>query len=125
MGMMQEFKEFAVKGNMMDMAVGILIGAGFGKIVNSLVNDIIMPPVGMMLGQADFSNLYINLSGKTYESLAAAKAAGAPTMNVGMFINTCLDFTIMAFAVFLMVKQMNRLRTAEGDGNPSTASPGN
>ncbi|MBM3810048.1 MAG: large conductance mechanosensitive channel protein MscL [Acidimicrobiia bacterium] len=113
--MMKEFRDFAVQGNMMDMAVGILIGAGFGKIVNSLVTDILMPPVGMLVGQVDFTNLYINLSGKTYESLAAAKAAGAPTMNIGLFINTCLDFAIMALAVFLMVKQMNRLRSEEAE----------
>jgi large conductance mechanosensitive channel len=110
MGMMQEFKEFAVQGNVVDMAVGIIIGAGFGKIVNSLVTDIVMPPVGMLLGQADFTNLYINLSGKQYESLAAAKAAGAPTINIGLFINSCLDFAIMAFVIFLMIRQMNRLR---------------
>ncbi|MBK5291278.1 MAG: large conductance mechanosensitive channel protein MscL [Acidobacteriia bacterium] len=111
--MMQEFKQFAVQGNAMDMAVGIIIGAGFGKIVNSLVADIIMPPIGMLMGQADFSNLYINLSGKQYESLAAAKAAGAATMNIGVFINTCLDFTILAFVIFLMIKQMNRIRKQE------------
>ncbi len=114
MGMMQEFKEFAVQGNAVDMAVGIIIGAGFGKIVNSLVTDIIMPPVGMLTGQRDFSNLYINLSGGQYENLAAAKAAGAATMNIGVFINTCLDFGILAFVIFMMIRQMNRLRTQEG-----------
>jgi len=112
--MMKEFREFAVQGNVMDMAVGIIIGAAFGKIVTSLVNDVIMPPVGLLLGKADFSSLFINLSDKPFESLAAAKAAGAPTINIGVFINTCLDFAIMGFVIFLMVKQMNKLRKQEG-----------
>ena len=113
MSIMKEFREFAVQGNVVDMAVGIIIGAAFGKIVNSLVNDVIMPPVGLLLGKTDFSSLFINLSEKPYESLAAAKAAGAPTINIGVFINTCLDFAIMAFVIFLMVKQMNKLRRRE------------
>ncbi|HYG73740.1 MAG TPA: large-conductance mechanosensitive channel protein MscL [Planctomycetota bacterium] len=108
--MLKEFKEFAVKGNVLDMAVGIVIGAAFGKIVSSFVADVLMPPIGMMLGKLDFSNLFISLSGKQYESLKAAKDAGAPTINYGLFLNTVLDFTIVAFAIFLLVKQVNRWR---------------
>jgi len=107
--MWKEFKEFAMRGNVVDLAVGVIIGAAFGKIVTSLVNDIIMPPLGLVLGRVDFSNLYIDLSGKTYASLAAAKAAGAPTLNYGVFINNVIDFLIVAFAVFLLVRGINRL----------------
>ncbi len=107
--MFKEFKEFAMRGNVVDMAVGIIIGAAFGKIVTSAVNDLIMPPIGLLLGGIDFADLFISLNGKTYGSLATAKAAGAPTLNYGTFINTILDFLIVAFVVFLMVKQMNRL----------------
>lgn len=110
--MLKEFKEFAVKGNVIDLAVGIIIGAAFGKIVSSLVNDIIMPPVGKLLGKVDFSNLFINLSGTSYASLAEAKKAGAATINYGLFLNTCLEFLIVAFAVFLLVQQINRLKKA-------------
>lgn len=110
MGFIDEFKEFAIKGNAIDLAVGVVIGAAFGKITTSLVNDIIMPPVGLMLGRVDFADLYINLSDKTYPSLAAAKEAGAPTINYGAFLNTCLDFLIIALAIFIVVKQINRLR---------------
>ena len=113
MSMMQEFKAFAVQGNMVDMAVGVIIGAGFGKIVTSLTNDIIMPPVGLLLGKVDFANLFIDLSGKRFDTLALAKAAGAPTINIGLFINTCLDFLIMAFVIFIVIRQMNRMRKAE------------
>ena len=108
--MFKEFKEFATKGNVLDMAVGIIIGAAFGKIVNSLVEDIIMPPVGLLLGKVDFANLYLNLSGQQWESLEAAKKAGAPIIRYGVFINQTLTFLIVAFAVFLMVKAVNRLR---------------
>ena len=108
--MLKEFKEFAIKGNVVDMAVGIIIGAAFGKIVSSFVNDIIMPPIGMLLGGADFTNLFIDLSGKHYATLAEATAAGAPVIRYGVFINTVLDFLIVAFAIFLVVKQINRLR---------------
>ena len=112
--MFKEFKEFAVKGNVMDMAVGIVIGAAFGAIVTSFVNDVIMPPVGLLLGNVDFTNLFMVLKeGKIpapYESLAAAKAAGAVTMNIGVFINTIISFLIVAFAVFLVVKNVNRLK---------------
>ena len=106
--MLKEFKEFAMRGNVLDMAVGIIIGAAFGKIVNSLVNDIIMPPIGRLLGKVDFSSLFINLSGQEVPSLAAAKEMGAPTLNYGVFINTVIDFVIVAFAIFLLIKQVNR-----------------
>jgi large conductance mechanosensitive channel len=108
--MFKEFKEFALKGNVIDLAIGIIIGAAFNKVVQSFVNDIIMPPLGMILGNMDFSALFINLSGKTYETLSEAKKAGAATINYGLFINTIVDFTIMAFVVFIMVKQINRLK---------------
>ena len=110
MGFVQEFKEFAVKGNALDLAVGVIIGAAFGKVVTSLTNDILMPPIGLLLGKVDFSQLYINLSGTPYPSLAAAKEAGAPTINYGVFIQSCLDFLIVALAIFIVVKQFNRLR---------------
>jgi len=108
--MLKEFKEFAMKGNVLDMAVGIIIGAAFGKIVTSFVGDVLMPPLGLLLGKVDFTNLFINLSGKSYATLAEAKAAGAATLNIGVFINTIIDFIFVAFAVFLLVKQVNRLR---------------
>lgn len=108
--MLKEFKEFALRGNMLDMAVGIILGAAFGKVVTSLVSDILMPPVGLLLGQADFTNLYWSLSPGTYATLEEAKAAGAVTINYGVFLNTVLDFVLVALAVFLLVKQFNRLR---------------
>ena len=106
-----EFKTFAVKGNVIDMAVGIIIGAAFGKVVNSIVADIIMPPVGWLMGKVDFTNLYISLSGNNdYPTLAAAQAAGETTINYGLFINTIINFVIVAFAVFLLIKFINKLR---------------
>jgi len=108
--MIKEFREFAVKGSVLDMAVGIIIGAAFGKIVNSLVEDVIMPPVGLLLGKVDFSSLFVSLNGQHYDSLTAAKQAGAPTLNYGLFLNNILSFLIVAFAVFLLVKGVNRLR---------------
>jgi large conductance mechanosensitive channel len=105
--MLKEFKEFAMRGNVLDMAVGIIIGAAFGKIISSFVADILMPPLGLLLGKVDFSSLFVSLSG-TYPSLAAAKAAGAPTLNYGVFLNTVLDFLIVAFAIFLLIRQVNR-----------------
>jgi large conductance mechanosensitive channel len=111
--MLKEFKEFAMRGSVMDLAVGIIIGGAFGKIVTSLVNDIIMPPIGLLLGKVDFAGLFIILSDKNYATLREAKAAGAATINYGIFINTLLDFILVAFAVFLMVKQINRLRRVE------------
>lgn len=108
--MFKEFKEFALKGNVIDLAIGIIIGAAFNKVVQSLVNDMIMPLVGLLIGKMDFSALFVNLSGKQFESLAEAKKAGAATLNYGLFINTLVDFLIMALVVFFMVKQINRLK---------------
>jgi large conductance mechanosensitive channel len=107
--MLKEFKEFAMRGNVVDMAIGVILGAAFGKIVSSMVSDILMPPLGMLLGRVDFSSLFINLSGQAYPSLAAAKAAGAPTINYGVFLQTMLDFVLVAFAIFLVVRQVNVL----------------
>ena len=108
-----EFKTFAVKGNVIDMAVGIIIGAAFGKVVNSIVADIIMPPIGWLMGKVDFTNLYISLSGNNdYPTLAAAQAAGETTINYGLFINTIINFIIVAFAVFLLIKFINKLRAS-------------
>ena len=111
--MLKEFKEFAMRGNVLDMAVGIIIGAAFGKIVGSFVEDILMPPLGMLLGKVDFSNLFVSLGGQHFDSLAAAKQAGAATVNYGMFFNHVFNFMIVAFAVFLLVRQVNRLKRAE------------
>ena len=115
--MLKEFKEFAMRGNVVDMAVGIIIGAAFGTIVKSLVDDIIMPPIGLLLGNVDFSNLFAVIkAGKVigpYETLAAAKAAGAVTINIGIFLNTIISFVIVAFSVFLIIKQLNALKKKE------------
>jgi large conductance mechanosensitive channel len=108
--MWKEFKEFALRGNVIDMSIGIIIGAAFGAIVTSFVNDILMPPIGRLLGNVDFSNLFINLSGQPYATLEEAQAAGAATINYGLFINTVLDFIIVAFVVFLFVRQVNRMK---------------
>jgi large conductance mechanosensitive channel len=105
-----EFREFAMRGNVVDLAVGIIIGAAFGKIITSLVNDILMPPIGLLLGRVDFSNLFLNLSGQPYGSLAEAKAAGAPTINYGVFLNNVIDFIIVAFVIFLLIRLINELR---------------
>jgi large conductance mechanosensitive channel len=110
MGLLKEFREFAVKGNAVDMAVGLIIGAAFGKIVTSLVSDIIMPPLGLLLGKVDFASMFVNLSATHYPTLAAAKAAGAPTLNYGLFINAVIDFVIVAFAIFLVIRQINQLK---------------
>ena len=118
--MLKAFKEFIMRGNVVDLAVGLIIGAAFGKIVTSLVNDILMPPLGLVLGKMDFSGLFINLSGTTYPSLAAAKAAGAPTINYGAFINTIVDFLIVAAAIFFIVLQVARLRKRQEAPPPST-----
>ena len=109
-GFFQEFKEFALRGNVVDLAVGIIIGVAFGAVVNSLVEDVIMPPLGLIVGNVDFSDLFINLSGEDYASLAAAREAGAPVIAYGTFINVLINFVVVAFAVFLLVKGMNRLR---------------
>jgi large conductance mechanosensitive channel len=108
--MLQEFKKFALQGNVLDMAVGIIIGAAFGKIVSSLVSDVLMPPIGLIVGNLDFSGLFLNLSGQPYDTLVQAKAAGAPTVNYGLFLNNIIDFVIVAFVIFLLVKQFNRLK---------------
>jgi large conductance mechanosensitive channel len=114
--MFKEFKEFAVRGNVLDLAVGLVIGAAFGKIVTSLVNDVLMPPLGLVIKRVDFKELFVNLSGIPYRTMAEAKAAGSPTLNYGLFLNTMLEFVIVAFAVFLVVRTVNRLRTQ----NPTT-----
>lgn len=106
--MLKEFKQFAMRGNVLDMAVGIIIGAAFGKIVTSFVSDVIMPPFGRVLGKVDFSDLFLNISGQHYDSLAAAKAAGAATINYGLFLNTVIDFLIVAFVIFLIIRQVNK-----------------
>ncbi len=118
--MLKEFKEFALKGNVVDMAVGIIIGAAFGKIVSSLVGDVLMPPIGKLLGNLDFSSLFLSLNGVHYDSLTAAKAAGAPTINYGMFVNSVIDFLIVAFVIFLLVKQVNRLKKEAPAAAPTT-----
>ncbi len=120
--MIKEFREFIARGNVMDMAIGIIIGAAFGKIVASLVNDLVMPAIGLIAGKIDFSNLFIDLSGKHFKTLAAAKAAGAATINYGVFISTVLDFVIIAFVVFLMVKGINRMKRKqeEAPAEPTT-----
>jgi len=107
--MLKEFKEFAMRGNVLDMAVGIIIGTAFGRIISSFVEDILMPPFGLLLGKVDFSNLFVSLTGKSFDTVAAAKAAGAPTLNYGIFLNHVFNFVIVAFAIFLLIKQVNRL----------------
>ena len=122
--MFKEFKEFAMRGNVVDMAVGIIIGAAFGKIVSSFVKDVIMPPIGMLTGGVDFGNLYVNLSETAFESLAAAEAAGAPVIAYGRFINTVIDFLIVAFAIFVAIKVMNKLkREQEAEPEAPEAPP--
>src|SRR5210317_1844549 len=123
MSMMSEFKDFAMRGNVVDMAVGIIIGAAFGKIVSSIVNDIIMPPIGLLMGGVDFSNLYVDLSRTGYASLAAAEEAGAPLIKYGIFINTVLDFLIVAFAIFMVIKGMNTLKKKEEEKPAEPAKP--
>lgn len=118
--MLKEFKEFAMKGNVMDMAIGVIIGGAFGKIVSSLVSDVLMPPIGLLMGKVDFSSLFLNLSGTPQPSLTAAKAAGAPTVNYGVFLQTVFDFIIIAFVIFLLVKQINRLKKPEPTAAPTT-----
>ena len=118
--MLKEFREFAVKGNVIDLAVGIIMGVAFGAIVTSLVNDIIMPPIGLLLGKINFSDLFINLSGTAYTSLKAAKDAGAATINYGVFLNAVINFIIVAFVVFLLVKQVNRMKKEPAPAEPNT-----
>ena len=122
--MLKEFKEFAMKGNVLDMAVGIIMGVAFGKIITSFVNDVIMPPIGRLLGNVDFSSLFINISGKSFNSIAEAKAAGAATINYGIFLNTILDFLIVAFVMFMMIRQVNRMKKAPAPAPVSTKECG-
>lgn len=118
--MLKEFKEFIMRGNVVDLAVAVIIGGAFGKIVASLVEDVLMPPIGLALGKVDFSNLFINLSGKDYPSVAAAKAAGAATLNYGIFFNQVINFLIIAFAIFLLLKQVRRLQPPAPTAAPVT-----
>ena len=119
--MLKEFKEFAMRGNAVDLAVGVIIGAAFGKIVTSLVEDVLMPPIGQLLGKVDFSGLFISLSGKSFDTLQHAKDAGVATLNYGLFLNNVINFLIIAFVVFLVVQQMNRLtKKPEAAAAPTT-----
>ena len=111
MAVLKEFREFASRGNVIDLAVGVIIGSAFGKIVTSIVDDLLMPPLGLLLGRVDFRDLFVSLNGQAYPTLAAAKAASAPTLNYGQFVNTVIQFLIVAFAVFMLVRQINRLKT--------------
>ncbi len=120
--MWSEFKKFIMRGNVVDLAIGVIIGGAFGKIVSSFVNDIIMPPLGLLLGKVNFSDLFIDLSGVGYPSLAAAQEAGAPTLNYGLFINNIIDFLIIAFVIFIVVKQINKLE-ARGKKAEAAAAP--
>ena len=123
MGIVKEFKDFAVKGNAIDMAIGIIIGAAFGKIVSSLVKDVIMPPIGLLMGGVDFSNLFLDLSGKGYPTLAEATTAGAPILSFGVFLNNVIDFLIVAFVVFMMVKQINKMKKKEDEKPAAPKGP--
>jgi large conductance mechanosensitive channel len=118
--MFKEFKAFAMRGNVLDMAVGIIIGAAFGRIISSFVADIIMPPIGLLIGKVDFSGLFLNISGTSYPTLAAAKAAGAATINYGVFLNTVLDFLIVALVIFMLVRQVNRWSKPAPAAAPTT-----
>jgi large conductance mechanosensitive channel len=118
--MLNEFKTFIVRGNMIDLAVGIVIGAAFTTVVNSFVTDLLMPPIGLLLGRVDFSNLFVTLGGGSYPTIAAAKAAGVPTFNYGLFISNIINLLIVGFAVFIVVKQVNRLRGPEPVAAPTT-----
>jgi len=118
--MLKEFKDFIMRGNVLDLAVAVIIGAAFGAIVASFVNDILMPPIGLLLGNVDFANLFLSLSGESYASLAAAQAAGAPTLNYGLFINTIINFLIVAFAIFMVVRVANRFNKPAVPAAPTT-----
>jgi len=118
--MLKEFKDFIMRGNVLDLAVAVIIGAAFGAIVGSFVKDILMPPIGLLLGNVDFSNLFLSLKGEPYPSLAAAQAAGAPTLNYGLFINTIINFIIVAFAIFMVVRLANRMKKPEAPAAPAT-----
>jgi large conductance mechanosensitive channel len=118
--MLREFRQFAMRGNVLDLAIAVIIGAAFGKIVTSLVNDIIMPPIGLLLGGMDFSNMFINLSGTAYANLDAAKKAGAATINYGLFLNAVIDFLIVAFVIFLVVRQVTKMMPKPAPAAPQT-----
>jgi large conductance mechanosensitive channel len=118
--MFGEFKKFVMRGNVLDLAIGIIIGAAFGKIITSFVNDILMPPIGLALGKVDFSNLFVSLNGQHYNTLAEAKAAAAPTLNYGLFLNSIIDFLIVAFAIFLLIRQINRMTESKTAPAPTT-----
>ncbi len=118
--MFKEFKAFIMRGNVLDLAVAVIIGGAFGKIISSLVNDVLMPPIGLLLGKVDFSSLFVNLSGKDYSSLASAKAGGAATINYGLFLNTVIDFLIVALVIFLVVRAANRLQRPKPAPAPAT-----
>ena len=120
MGFIGEFKEFAVKGNVIDMAVGIIIGAAFGSIVNSLVKDVIMPPIGMLMGGINFADMFVALDGKAYATLAEAQAAAAPTINYGLFINSIISFIIVALAIFVLIKKINAMKKQPAPPDPNT-----
>lgn len=122
--MFKEFKEFVMRGNVLDLAVAVIIGAAFGRIVTSMVNDIVMPPIGLLTGKVDFSSLFIDLSGQNHPTLAAAKAAGAATINYGTFLNTIVDFLIVAFVIFLVVRQANKLKAQPAPAAPNTKDCG-
>jgi large conductance mechanosensitive channel len=117
--MLKEFREFAMKGSVIDLAVGVIIGAAFGKIVSSFTNDVLMPPIGLLLGKMDFSNIFISLSGTPVATIAEAKAKGLPTMNIGLFLNATIDFLIIAFVIFLVIKQVNRMKAAPAPAAPA------
>ena len=118
--MLKEFREFVMRGNVIDLAIAVIIGAAFGKIITSFVEDVLLPPIGLALGNVDFSNLFINLSGKDYVSVAAAKAAGAATLNYGIFLNHIINFLIIAFVIFLLIKQINRMQKPAAAPAPTT-----
>ena len=118
--MLKEFKDFAMKGNVLDMAIGVIIGGAFGKIVSSLVSDVLMPPIGLLMGKVDFPSLFLNLSGTPQPSLTAAKAAGSPTINYGVFLQATFELLIIAFVIFLLIKQVNRLKKPEPTAAPTT-----
>jgi large conductance mechanosensitive channel len=123
--MLEEFKKFALRGSVVDMAVGIIIGAAFGKIVTSFVNDVLMPPIGLLLGNVDFSDLFVTLSSNEYPTLAEAQEAGAVTINYGVWLGTVIDFTLVAFAIFIVVKQMNRMKKKEEEAPAAPPPPSN
>lgn len=118
--MLKEFKEFAMRGNVVDLAIGLIIGGAFGKIVSSFVADILMPPIGLLLGGIDFTNFFITLKGDTFTTLEAAKAGGAVTLNYGVFLTTIIDFVIVAFAIFLLIRQINRMKAEPAPADPTT-----